>query len=895
MSITAAWGLLEETSDRTPTAQELVEVFRSIGWPRPLAASAGGRELVNLQLAGVPQALVVVVDDASGTSSEGAALGYSSESSLVVEWGPDSLRLIPSTRWEQTPGDVTIARALLQEIGDVVGVLELAAPDVVVDAENLTGAVEGTSYPILADRLGQAFAALRAEFYEAGLFKDRDVDASDRELLRIFHQLLHIRFLEDRQGAASGLPRLSQLTDEESPGPALGGILEGYASALNSQLFASGPVSAQDLPAGALQELLRTMVEPWEALRLDFSVTPSDVAGRLYQSYLQNQPTKEPSDARLFALATAVSLQAERAAYYTPTPLAERLAAATIDRWLARSRPARPADIRVVDPACGSGAFLAAAYRHLREYFESTSPRPLSRRDREELLVESIFGADIDPSATLLAEVHLLEEADLEQQRLPDLSSNLLVGDSLASPPGSVARDGAIDWSSRVATSGFDVVLMNPPFGSLLARHAGSAPAASSYIFPEVAAHRSDLAYDFLALGLRLLDATGAAGFVLPRTFLVGDSAVAARGLIGSTIAELHDYRGVTFFPAARSYVTTLVVDRVAEPHVEVAQVRDSREPGLLVLEPLADDRESAVRTTTVPRSSLEDSDSWNPFLVRWHHELSKLFGVLGEPITTPPRAVVQGTQVGDLARFTVRDSDITFRRGWAHVTNARIDPRRLPKLVRSRDIRPFEIRDQGERLFLPFSTKRFARDGIRLRADETDQLVEALGGLPEHPQPGALDRLLGPKLLLRSLAREPTVAVDLQGNWITPKGTAGALVLAFGRIARWRLDAAAALLHSSFYQWFLRGLGSPKADESVELAAGALVDLPWPALTDKNWRALRAAGAAIARVGRVRDPIARTDTYWAERRALDELTFEMLRLGSHLREVVASELVRPA
>ncbi|HET7456443.1 MAG TPA: DNA methyltransferase [Gemmatimonadaceae bacterium] len=95
--------------------------------------------------------------------------------------------------------------------------------------------------------------------------------------------------------------------------------------------------------------------------------------------------------------------------------------------------------LRVLDPACGSGAFLVHALERLASVAASlgdTSPLPEMRRA---VLARSIFGVDLDPTAVWLCELRLwlsvvIESDETDPRRvppLPNLDRNVRVGDSL--------------------------------------------------------------------------------------------------------------------------------------------------------------------------------------------------------------------------------------------------------------------------------------------------------------------------------------------------------------------------------------------------------------------------------------------------------------------------------
>jgi hypothetical protein len=114
--------------------------------------------------------------------------------------------------------------------------------------------------------------------------------------------------------------------------------------------------------------------------------------------------------------------------------------------------------LRVLDPACGSGAFLVHVMERLaslRVHLGDLRPIHLVRR---EILTRSIFGVDLNPTAVWLCELRLwLSTAILDPERdamkvapLPNLDRNIRVGDSLAG--GSFQGSTEIPRPTRIAT-----------------------------------------------------------------------------------------------------------------------------------------------------------------------------------------------------------------------------------------------------------------------------------------------------------------------------------------------------------------------------------------------------------------------------------------------------------
>ncbi|HEX9607139.1 MAG TPA: N-6 DNA methylase [Gemmatimonadaceae bacterium] len=128
-------------------------------------------------------------------------------------------------------------------------------------------------------------------------------------------------------------------------------------------------------------------------------------------------------------------------AFYTPQDLVEDVtghALASLPDSGAQIEVLRR--IRLLDPACGSGAFLVQMLERIaalrKEHGEPGSVADIRRR----VLASSIFGVDLNPMAVWLCELRLwlsivIESDDVDPMRiapLPNLDRHIRVGDSLA-------------------------------------------------------------------------------------------------------------------------------------------------------------------------------------------------------------------------------------------------------------------------------------------------------------------------------------------------------------------------------------------------------------------------------------------------------------------------------
>ena len=184
----------------------------------------------------------------------------------------------------------------------------------------------------------------------------------------------------------------------------------------------------------------------------DFSFIPIETLSVIYEQFL-HAPDPE----------SAESLGRKRGAYYTPVPLVNFM----LDE-MERQLPLR-SGMRVLDPTCGSGAFLVQCYRKLiEERIQSDpniKPRPTELRD---LLTKHIFGVDSDPDACQVAELSLILTL-LDYVNPPDLSTTNfklpeLRGRNIWCCD---AFDDESPWRSSSRSQRFDWVVGNPPWKDL--------------------------------------------------------------------------------------------------------------------------------------------------------------------------------------------------------------------------------------------------------------------------------------------------------------------------------------------------------------------------------------------------------------------------------------------
>jgi len=211
---------------------------------------------------------------------------------------------------------------------------------------------------------------------------------------------------------------------------------------LGSFLFS--PAATPDLDAASLanQDLL-------EAFRhlchtKDFGEFGSEELG-VYQSLLELHPRLGTGEGS-FTLGTAAGHQRKTTgSYYTPRPLINCLLDSALDpvvkSVLNRSEPAAAEaallNLKVCDPACGSGHFLIAAAERLALHLArlrtgDDQPAALAvQQAKRQVIHRCIYGVDVNPMAVELCKVSLWLEALDPGQPLSFLDHHIQCGNSL--------------------------------------------------------------------------------------------------------------------------------------------------------------------------------------------------------------------------------------------------------------------------------------------------------------------------------------------------------------------------------------------------------------------------------------------------------------------------------
>lgn len=360
-------------------------------------------------------------------------------------------------------------------------------------------------------------------------------------------------------------------------------------------------------------------VSPYE-----FSVLSVEILGSAYEQFLGKQ-IKLTTGHRA-TIEEKPEVRKAGGVYYTPEYIVEYIVANTIGKLVEGKKPNEVAKIKIVDPACGSGSFLLGAFQFLLNWYHSfykpefdrltaiststgykikerneaikernklplTPDGHLTTALKKEILINNIFGVDIDLQAVEVTKLSLLlkcmegetgssinAEMRFGERVLPTLDNNIKCGNSLI---GIDYYEGKFDFESEkekkinpfsweksfpeiFKQKGFDVVIGNPPYIQL-AMFEWFDKDQKRYLLDKYSSSmgRMNTFGFFIEKGLDLLNTRGRLGFIVPNTILTQEYYQSLRKLILSRthIDNIVSYEKLPFVDAVVE-VTTLILSK---------------------------------------------------------------------------------------------------------------------------------------------------------------------------------------------------------------------------------------------------------------------------------------------------------------------------------------------
>lgn len=359
----------------------------------------------------------------------------------------------------------------------------------------------------------------------------------------------------------------------------------------------------------------------------NFAVVEAGILGQIYELFLGREILI--GEAGSLKVAEKPEVVASSGVIPTPKYVVDEIVRRTLDPLCEGASLEEVAQIRICDVCCGSGVFLLAVFEYLLNHYRERYIAQGQQRDAEKIyegeghtwhltlpekrriLLNSIYGVDIDPQAVEVAKFSLLlkvlegestaaVDAYLKKglRALPNLKNNIKCGNSLvdrgyfglfheALTDDTLLRQvNPFDWDDEfphvAASGGFDAIVGNPPYIRIqnMVRYS---PSEIDYYRSDEAGYQTagrdnfDKYYLFIERSMKLLKAGGLLGYIVPHKFFTIKGGKQLRRTItqGDHLHEIVHFGVEQIFPGRSTYTAILILRNEARSEFTVERVGD--------------------------------------------------------------------------------------------------------------------------------------------------------------------------------------------------------------------------------------------------------------------------------------------------------------------------------
>jgi len=377
-------------------------------------------------------------------------------------------------------------------------------------------------------------------------------DELDEAIQRILDRLIFIRNCEDRELEEK---RLWEAKNEIHVWKKVKEIFAYYDKNYDSKLFTYDPNNPKLVhlcdTLGIDDVVMRDIIQGLYRTRddfvsYDFSAIDADILGTVYEQYLSHILKKTGKRAKLTENHVH---KKEQGIYYTPIYIVDYIVRNTLGELL-KGKNVNVENIRILDPACGSGSFLIKAFDILNEYYEKNDKdydqtqldvkTDIPFTTKVKILQNNIFGVDLDKQAVEIAQLNLLLKIAEKGYRLPLLEQNIKCGNSIIDDEG-IAGSKAFKWEKEfkeiMESNGFDVVIGNPPYGAELSE-ADREFISKRFRF---SSSNKNTALVFIEKSLELAGENGYFGMIVPKSLAFSQIWNSGRELVKEHLIKVVD------------------------------------------------------------------------------------------------------------------------------------------------------------------------------------------------------------------------------------------------------------------------------------------------------------------------------------------------------------------
>ena len=388
-----------------------------------------------------------------------------------------------------------------------------------------------------------------------------EINEKDEIIQRIIDRLIFIRRCEDIGINPENLTLQGiQDSTESKAYNELKKIFSKYNDIYNSGLFAIAKDNDCDkitINGEIIKKLTQYLYESRDGKYIyNFDWIDADILGQVYEQYLGKLLAQTKSGKA--KLTNGQVHRKEQGIYYTPTYIVDYIVKNTLGELL-KNKKIKAKEIKVLDPACGSGSFLIKAFDYLYNNMSSSKDSKQYHIDHQgkysiktEILKNNIYGVDLDNKAVEITKLNLLLKGAEKNRKLPEeIDVHIRNGNSLIDEQ-AIAGNKTFKWEEQFSDIvqydnshnlkdeyGFDVIIGNPPYVNVYHMDKIERDFFNESDKFKTTHLKYDLYILFIEKSLSLLENNGLLGLIIPYSVLNQPYAILTRNYILNTCCIL--------------------------------------------------------------------------------------------------------------------------------------------------------------------------------------------------------------------------------------------------------------------------------------------------------------------------------------------------------------------
>ncbi len=298
--------------------------------------------------------------------------------------------------------------------------------------------------------------------------------------------------------------------------------------------------------------------------------------------------------------------------FYTPEYITHYIVEQTIGKYLDEN-PDKLSTIKILDPACGSGAFLNQAHEYLRKRHKIAVEEKIATSKKNQLnifahtnqaetdrsiLLNNIFGVDLNQESVEITKLALWLKTARQNYKLQNLDENIKCGNSLIDNP-AIAGNKTFKWDQEfkgiMDNGGFDVIIGNPPYFNIDSfGHNSPVFEHLKTAYSDIYMDKSDILFYFIKKAIDLLKENGVLGFIISNAFLFSDKAKKLRNYIldKCTVLKIINFEQYQVFKDAGITTCILILQKCNKKlKANVNSIKEKEQTEELIIQKMQEKR----------------------------------------------------------------------------------------------------------------------------------------------------------------------------------------------------------------------------------------------------------------------------------------------------------------